>query len=202
MHKFNEWVKQVECSQADQPEEVAAPPLAQAGGGDMETCMSGAPLRVNAHNLKRALPQSDTAPASQANHAVSPLAGSEADSPQHTEALKRARSGWAPESATTQSLNEGQAAQTEKIIQDMDTEEGSGSKDRDSEEEVEEEPDHDSNKRGGLGTSKQPSLQSKICWKIRQLQSDMKRVSCSSWKGRRTNQLCSHSKCEILKSRI
>jgi hypothetical protein len=46
-----------------------------------------------------------------------------------------------------------------------------------SEEEEEEEPDRDSNKRGGLGTSKQPSLQSKICWKIRQLKSDMKRQS-------------------------
>ena len=151
MHKFNEWVIQVECSRADQPEVVAAPPLAQAGGADMEVCMPDAPLRANAHNLKRALPQSDTAPASHANHAVSPLADSEADSPQHTDALKRARlAGWAPESATTQSPNEGQAARTEEIIQDMDTKEGNGSKDRDSEEEDEEEPDRDSNKRGRL----------------------------------------------------
>ena len=82
-----------------------------------------------------------------------------------------------PESATTQSPNEGQAALTEEIIQDMDTEEGCCSTDHNSEEEDEEELDCEGNRQGGLGTSKQPLLQSKICWKICQLQSDMKRLS-------------------------
>ena len=50
VHKFNEWVEQGERSREDQPEVVPAPPLARAGGADMEACMPDAPLRANAHN--------------------------------------------------------------------------------------------------------------------------------------------------------
>ena len=42
--------KQGESSREDQPEVVTVPPLAQAGGADMEACMPDAPLRANAHN--------------------------------------------------------------------------------------------------------------------------------------------------------
>ena len=119
------------------------------------------------HNLKQALPQSYTACKSRSQ----PTGRFGSRQPAAHRGIETRPLSWA------QSPNEGQAAWTEEIIQDMDTEEGSSSKDSNSEEEDEKEPDCYSNKLDRLGTSQQPLLQSKICWKIRQLQSNMKRQS-------------------------